>query len=100
VLKISDRMIDAGVEALQRRGYGLDNEPIESLRVAVKAVFCAMAEASRGRIGDQWLVIETSRDFEIVRGYYRTEAHARARMDELMAANRPHQNSLDIEEIK
>jgi hypothetical protein len=40
-------MIDAGVEALQRRGYGLEsNEPTDSLRLAVKAVFCAMAEAS------------------------------------------------------
>jgi len=46
VLKISDRMIDAGVEALQRRGYGLDNEPTDLLRVAVEAVFRAMAEAS------------------------------------------------------
>ena len=46
MLKISDRMIDAGVEALQRRGYGLDNEPTDLLRVAVEAVFRAMAEAS------------------------------------------------------
>ncbi len=46
--EISDRMIDAGVEALQRRGYGLDNEPTDLLRVAVEAVFRAMAEASRG----------------------------------------------------
>ena len=51
-------------------------------------------------LGNQWLVIETSRHFEVVRGYYATEALARARMAELIAANRPHKNPLNIEEIK
>jgi hypothetical protein len=45
-IEITPEMIEAGIEALQRRGFGNDGDSINSLQSAVSAIFLAMVESS------------------------------------------------------
>ncbi len=50
--EITPEMIEAGIKALQRRGFGNDCDSINSLQSAVSAVFVAMVESChQARLG-------------------------------------------------